>query len=132
MSIRTLLLTAAIGFAGFGTASAAPAATPNNGGGGGGGSGGNFVCANGALNIANCIGSIAVLPVNVNIQDVLSNDQISALDGALDNLAILDLNVLDDVTILTDVKDVIVSVLGIDGNKVNVCTTVVLGVPLCL
>ena len=131
MSIRSLFLTAAIGFAGFGTAAAAPA-TANNGGGGG------FVCQNGQIGVG-CIGSIDVLPINVNVQNVgiLDDNDLKVLSDDLDGLSILDGGVLDNAKILNDVDATVLNDfltkfgINVSNNDLTVCTAV-LGIPLCL
>ena len=138
MSIRSFLLTAAIGFVGFGTASAAPVATPHGGeGGGGGGGGGGFVCQNGDVGVG-CIGSIAVLPINVNISNigVLDDSDLKVLSDDLDGLSILDGGILNNNTILNDVYATVLNdfltkfSIPVDAKDINVCTSV-LGISLC-
>ena len=137
MSIRTLLLTAAIGFAGFGTASAEPA-TPHGGDGhgSGGGGGSNFLCVNQVASVL-CNGTLAILPVNVNISniDALNNDELNLLSNNLNNLSLLDGGkILSDLAILNGAKfnvEDVLSQIGITGSQVNACTTLVLGLQLC-
>jgi hypothetical protein len=135
MSIRSFILTAAIGFAGFGTATAsASPATANNGGGGGGG---GFVCTNGQIGVG-CIGSIAVLPINVNIKDisVLDDADLKVLSDDLNGLSILDGGILNNNTILNDVYATVLNdfltkfSIPVEGNDIGVCTSV-LGIQLC-
>lgn len=134
MSIRSFLLTAAIGFAGFGTATAsASPATPHNGGGGGGG----FVCQNGDIGVG-CIGTVAVLPINVLIKDVgvLDDNDLNILSGDLNNVSILDGGILNNNTILNDVYATVLNdfltkfSIPVDVSDINVCTSV-LGISLC-
>jgi len=131
MSIRSTLLTLAIGFIGAGTAAADAPKTTNTGGGGGG-----FHCTNGVG--VGCIGSIATLPVTVNIKDVraLDDNELSVLSDDLNSLSILDGDILDYNTILNDVElDVLTDFLdkfniNVTKNKIDVCTAV-LGIQLC-
>ncbi len=135
MMIRSTLLTLAISLLGAGAASADVAKTTNTGGGGGGG-GGGFHCTNGVG--VGCIGSIAVLPINVNVKDVrvLDDNELTVLSDDLNSLSILDGDILDYNTILNDVQlDVLTDFLTkfsipVDYNKIDVCT-VVLGIQLC-
>ncbi|HET9621851.1 MAG TPA: hypothetical protein VFP84_10810 [Kofleriaceae bacterium] len=130
MSIRSLLLTAAIGFAGIGTAAASPATTDNGGGGGG------FVCTNGQIGVG-CIGSILVLPINVNVQNVgiLDDNQLKVLSDDLNGVAVLE-TVLDDNKILNDVYATVLNDfltkfgIPVDVKDIGVCTSV-LGISLC-
>jgi hypothetical protein len=135
MSIRTLLLTAAIGFSTIGTAAASPATT-NTGGGGGGG----FTCTNGQIGVG-CIGSILVLPINVNIKDVgvLDDNQLDILSNDLNDLSILEAGIggiLNSNKILNDVYATVLNdfltkfSIPVSASDINVCTTV-LGGLLC-
>ncbi|MEO7734172.1 MAG: hypothetical protein ABIY55_24630 [Kofleriaceae bacterium] len=131
MSIRSTLLTLAIGLVGAGTAAADAPKTTNTGGGGGG-----FHCTNGVG--VGCIGTIALLPVTVNIKDVrvLDDNELTVLSDDLNNLSILDGDILDYNTILNDVEvDTLADFLdkfdiNVTKNKIDVCTAV-LGIQLC-
>jgi hypothetical protein len=125
MSIRsTLLATLAVGFIGLGTAAADAPKTTNTGGGGG------FHCTNGVG--VGCIGTIAVLPITVNVKDVrvLNDNELTVLSDDLNNLSILDGNILDHNKILNDVElDVLTDFLNkfninVDKNDVDVCTII--------
>jgi hypothetical protein len=129
-SLMTMLL--AVG-AGVGTAAAnpAPAPTPTTPGG--------FACQNKLdIQVVSCVGSIAVLPVTVNIKDVgvLDDADLNVLSDDLNDLSIKDINILDNNKILDDVKlTVLQDFLGkigldITKNDVDVCATV-LGLLLC-
>ena len=124
MSIRSTLLTLAIGLVGIGGTAAADGAQTNHNGGSG------FQCHNGVG--VGCIGSIATLPITVNIKDVrvLNDNELTVLSDDLDNVSILDGNILDYNTILNDVE---VSVLddflnkfgiSVDKNDIDVCAIV--------
>jgi len=100
---------------------------------------GGFVCSNkNTIQGVGCVGSIAVLPINVDIHDVgnLDNNQLNVLSGDLNNVAILDGGILNNNTILNDVYAAVLNdfltkfSIPVSGNDVNVCTTV-LGVLLC-
>ena len=129
MSIRSTMLMLAIGCVGLGTAAADPQTTQTS-------SGGGFHCTNGVG--VGCIGSIAVLPITVNIKDVraLNNNELEVLSDDLNSLSILDGNILDHNKILNDVElDVLTDFLdkfniSVDRNDIDVCT-VVLGLQLC-
>ena len=131
MSIRSALFTLAIGLIGAGTAAADAPKTTHTGGGGGG-----FTCTNGVG--VGCIGSIATLPITVNIKDVrvLNDNELSVLSDDLNSLSILDGEILDYNTILNDVElDVLTDFLdkfniNVTKNKIDVCTAV-LGIQLC-
>ena len=129
MSIRSTLLTLAIGLVGAGTAAADAPKTTNTGGGG-------FHCTNGVG--VGCIGTIALLPITVNIKDVraLNANELTVLSDDLNSLSILDGDILDYNTILNDVElDVLTDFLdkfniNVTKNKIDVCT-LVLGIQLC-
>jgi hypothetical protein len=129
MSIRSTLLTLAIGLVGAGTAAADMSKTTNTGG-------NDFVCTNGVG--VGCIGSISVLPITVNVKDVrvLEDNELDVLSDDLNNLSILDGNILDHNKILNDVElDVLTDFLNkfninVTKNDIDVCT-VVLGLQLC-
>jgi len=130
MMIRNMMLGLAVSLAGLATAAADPNATTNTGGGGG------FHCTNGVG--VGCIGSIAVLPITVNIKDVraLNNNELTVLSDDLNSLSILDGDILDYNKILNDVEvDVLTDFLdkfgiSVDKNDIDVCTSV-LGLQLC-
>jgi hypothetical protein len=134
MKIQSMMLTFAVAVAGMGAAAANPAGggTTNTGGGGGGG----FVCTNGVG--VGCIGSIATLPIVVNIKDVraLDGNELSILSGDLNYVSILDGSILNNNQILDDVYATVLSDflnkfgINVSGNDVGVCTNV-LGVQLC-
>jgi len=124
MSIRsTLLATLAVCFIGLGTAAADTAQTNHNGGSG-------FQCTNGVG--VGCIGSIAVLPITVNIKDVsaLNGNQLTVLSDDLDHVSVLDGDILDYNTILNDVEGNILSDflnkfnINVDYNDIDVCTII--------
>src|ERR1041384_5766366 len=102
--IRSLMLALAVGtFVGCvdtaDTADEQTAATEQHTGG--------FNCQNKASIVGvECIGSIAVLPITVDVKNVgvLDNNKLSILDNDLNNLSIKDINVLDNNKILDDVE----------------------------
>jgi hypothetical protein len=132
MKIQSMMLMFAVGLAGMGAAAADPAggATTHNGGGGG------FVCTNGVG--VGCIGSIATLPIVINIKDVsvLDGNQLTILSDDLNELSVLDGSILNHNQILDDVYATVLSDflnkfgINVSGNDVGVCTNV-LGVQLC-
>ncbi len=95
------------------------------------------MCEQGHDSGVGCLGSIAVLPINVDIHDIgnLDNSQLNVLSDDLNNVSILDAGILNN-TILNDVyaavlNDVLTKFsIPVSGNDVNVCTSV-LGVLLC-
>lgn len=133
MSIRSMMLIGTLGLAALaGTAAADTGAKTNGGHGGGGG----FVCTNGVG--VGCIGSIAILPINVNIKDIsaLDDSDLTILSDDLNALSLLDGNILDHNVILNDVYATVLSDfldkfgINLSGNDVGVCTNL-LGIQLC-
>jgi hypothetical protein len=131
-SVMTMLL--AVG-AGVGTAAANPAPTPAPAP----TTPGGFACQNKlSIQAVSCVGSIAVLPITVNVANVgvLNDSDLNVLSGDLDNLSIKDIDILDYNTILDDVKLTVLQdflgKIGVDitKNDVDVCATV-LGALLC-
>jgi hypothetical protein len=135
MKIQSMMLTFAVTVAGMAAAAADPAggATKNTGGGGGGG---GFVCTNGVG--VGCIGSIATLPITINVGNVsaLNGNYLTILSDDLNDLSILDGNILDHNQILDDVYATVLSDfldkfgINVSGNDVGICTNV-LGLQLC-
>jgi hypothetical protein len=123
MSIRSTLLTLAIGLTGVGTAAADTATTNHNGGSG-------FQCTNGVG--VGCVGSIALLPITVNVYNVraLDNNELTVLSDDLDYLSILNGDILDYNTILNNAElDVVSGFLNyfninVVKNDVDICTIV--------
>lgn len=102
-------------------------------------SGGGFSCFNKAnIQVVSCIGSIAVLPINVDIKDVrvLDNNELNVLSGDLNHVSILDGGILNNDKILNDVQVTVLQdflnkfLINVSNNDIDVCTTV-LGVLLC-
>jgi hypothetical protein len=102
-------------------------------------SGGGFTCLNKAsITGVECIGSIAVLPINVDVKNVgvLDGAKLDVLSNDLNNLSIKDINILDNNKILDDVANVTVTdflnkfLINVSKNDVDVCTTV-LGLLFC-
>jgi hypothetical protein len=102
--------------------------------------GDNFDCQNKVVlgvQIVSCEGDILILPIKVDVKDVdvLSNNELSVLEGSLNDLADIS-NVLNAAKILNDVEvltlDKFLNDFDIDvtDNDVNVCTTI-LGGLLC-
>jgi hypothetical protein len=133
MMTRTLALALSM-FAGVGSAVASPAqpsTAPAPTGG--------FACQNKLdIQVVSCVGSIAVLPIIVNVKDVgvLDGADLNVLSDDLNNLSIKDVNILDNNKILDDVKLTVLQdfldKIGVDvtKNDVDVCTSV-LGLLLC-
>jgi hypothetical protein len=121
--IRSTLLTLAIGLVGIGSAAADGAKTNHNGGSG-------FQCSNGVG--VGCVGSIATLPITVNIKDVsvLDNNELTVLSDDLDHVSILDGDILDYNTILNDVELNVLSDflnkfnINVVKNDIDVCTII--------
>ena len=134
MSMKSMMLVCAVGFAGcVGAADDPTASVAQNTGSGG------FTCVN-KLNIqvVSCVGSIAILPINVDIKDVraLNDNELNILSNDLNNLSILDGGILNNNKILNDVQlDVLTDFLDkfdidVTNNDIDVCTAV-LGISLC-
>jgi len=130
MMTRSMTLLLSV-FAGAGVAAAAPASSH-------GGPGG-FACQNKLdIQVVSCVGSVAVLPVTVNIANVgvLDDADLNVLSNDLDNLSIKDINILDGNKILDDVKLTVLQDfldkigIGVTKNDIDVCATV-LGTLLC-
>ena len=85
-----------------------------------------------------CIGSISVLPVTVDVHDVgiLNGNDLSVLNNDLNHVSVLDGNILDHNKILNDVEVTVLQdfldkfVINVTKNDIDVCTTV-LGALLC-
>jgi hypothetical protein len=102
-------------------------------------SGGGFQCSNKLdIQVVSCVGSIAVLPINVDIKDVraLNDNELNVLSGDLNHVSILDGGILNNDKILNDVQVVALNdflnkfLINVSKNDIDVCTTV-LGVLLC-
>ena len=102
-------------------------------------SGGGFTCLNKAsITGVECIGSIAVLPITLDVKNVgvLDGAKLDVLSNDLNNLSIKDINILDNNKILDDVANVTVTdflnkfLINVTKNDVDVCTTV-LGLLFC-
>jgi hypothetical protein len=101
---------------------------------------GGFDCYNNlSLQIVSCVGSIAVLLINVNIHDigVLNDNDLTVLSDNLNGLSILDGGILNYNTILNDVETNVLNyalnnlhINGVTNNDIDVCTVVGL-VHLC-
>jgi hypothetical protein len=123
------MLMLAVGTAGLATAGAEPMEKTTN-------TGGGFVCTNGVG--VGCIGSIALLPITVNIDDVrvLTDNELEILSDNLNGLSLLYGGILNHNTILNnlevDVLEYFLNDFDIDvtKNDINVCTAV-LGIQLC-
>jgi hypothetical protein len=123
------MLMLAVATAGLSTAAADPVEKTTN-------TGGGFQCTNGVG--VGCVGTIALLPITVNIKDVrlLTDNELTILSNDLNNLSILDAGILNYNTILNDVEiDVLADFLDhfdidVTKNDINVCT-LLLGLQLC-
>ena len=129
---RSMMLACAITCFGVGAAAADGGATTNTGG-------SAFNCQNKAsIAGVECIGSISVLPITVDVHDVgvLDGNKLSVLNDDLNHVSVLDGNILDHNKILNDVEvltfDDFLNKFNINvtKNDIDVCTTV-LGVLLC-
>ena len=135
MLLRSMLLMFAVGcVAEANTADDQTASVSQNTGGGG------FQCHNNlSLQVVSCVGSIAVLPINIDIHDigVLNDNDLSVLSNNLNDLSILDGGILNYNTILNDVEVNVLNyalnylhINGVTNNDIDVCTVVGL-VQLC-
>jgi hypothetical protein len=135
MSIRSMMFAFAVGAAGLlGAAgsSHATGATTNTGGGG-------FTCVNKlSISAVECIGSISVLPISIDIKDVrvLDDNELTVLSDDLNKVSILDGGILNNDKILNDAEVTVLQDflnkfnIDVTKNDVDVCTTV-LGAVLC-
>jgi hypothetical protein len=136
---RSMMLVLAVGAAaaagcvasGDATDDSAASVTQNNGGG--------FQCFNKFdIQVVSCVGSIAVLPINVDIKNVrvLDNNELTVLSNDLNHVSILDGGILNNDKILNDVQVTVLQdfltkfLINVSNNDIDVCTTV-LGVLLC-
>jgi len=129
---RSMMLAFAVACLGAGAAAADPGAATNTGGGG-------FNCQNKAsIAGVECIGSISVLPITVDVHDVgvLNGNDLSVLNNDLNHVSILDGDILDHNKILNDVEVTVLQdflnkfVIDVTKNDIDVCTSV-LGALLC-
>jgi hypothetical protein len=129
---RSMMLGLAVACLGAGTAAADQGAATDTGG-------GAFNCLNKAsIAGVECVGSISVLPITVDIKDVgvLDGNKLSVLNDDLNKVSILDGNILDHNKILNDVEVTVLQDfldkfdIDVTKNDVDVCTTV-LGALLC-
>jgi hypothetical protein len=100
---------------------------------------GGFNCVNKASIVGvECIGSIAVLPINVDIKNVgvLNNNDLNVLSNDLNKVSILDGGILNNDKILNDVEVTVLQdflnkfLINVSKNDIDVCTSV-LGILLC-
>jgi hypothetical protein len=135
MSIRSMFLMCAVAFAGCvasGDATDDQASVAQNNGGG-------FTCINKFdIQVVSCIGSISVLPINVNVKDVrvLNDNELTVLSNDLNDLSVLDGGILNNNKILNDVEVSVLEdflnkfLINVSHNDIDVCT-LVLGIQLC-
>jgi len=134
MSIRSMFLALAVGAAGTfgfaGHAAADGAATQTTGG---------FSCFNKLdIQVVSCIGSVAVLPITVDIKNVgvLNDNELSVLSDDLNKVSILDGGILNNDKILNDLEVTVLQdflnkfFVNVTKNDIDVCTSV-LGAVLC-
>jgi len=100
---------------------------------------GGFQCVNKLdIQVVSCVGSIAILPINIDIKDVrvLNNNELSVLSGDLNHVSILDGGILNNDKILNDAEVTVLQdflnkfVVNVTKNDIDVCTSV-LGAVLC-
>jgi hypothetical protein len=136
MWIRSMMLACAVGSA---VGCVAPADTADDESASVSQNTGGFQCVNKLdIQVVSCIGSIAVLPINVNIKDVsaLNNNDLDVLSNDLNQLSILDGGILNNNKILNDVELTVLQdflnkfVVNVTKNDIDVCTAV-LGISLC-
>jgi hypothetical protein len=101
--------------------------------------GGGFNCLNKAsITGVECIGSIAVLPIIVDVKNVgvLDGNKLSVLSDDLNHVSILDGGILNNDKILNDAELTVLDdflnkfLINVSKNDIDVCTTV-LGLLLC-
>ena len=127
MSFRSMTLALAVGAAAtFGFAGASQAD-------GGGGGGGGFACTNKLdINVVECLGVVAVLPIKVDIKDVgvLNDNDLSVLSGDLNKVSILDGGILNHDKILNDLEVTVLQdflnkfAIDVTKNDIDVCALV--------
>jgi hypothetical protein len=102
-------------------------------------SGGGFTCLNKAsISGVECIGSISVLPISVDVKNVgvLNGNDLTVLSNDLNHVAILDGGVLNHDKILNDAEVTVLEDflnkfdIDVTRNDIDVCTTV-LGALFC-
>ena len=102
-------------------------------------SGGGFNCINKAsITGVECIGSIAVLPISVDVKNVgvLNGNDLTVLSNDLNKVSILDGGILNNDKILNDAEVTVLDdflnkfLINVSKNDIDVCTTV-LGLLLC-
>jgi hypothetical protein len=121
----------AVAFVGMGSAAADQGAATQGGGG--------FTCLNKAsITGVECIGSISVLPISVDVKNVgvLDGNKLTVLSNDLNHLAILDGGVLNHDKILNDTEVTVLQDfldkfdIDVTRNDIDVCT-VLLGAQFC-
>ena len=129
---RSMMLAFAVACLGVGTAAADQGAATNTGGGG-------FTCLNKAsIAGVQCVGSISVLPITVDVKNVgvLNDNDIDVLSNDLNHLSVLDGGILNHDKILNDVEVTVLQdflnkfLINVSKNDIDVCTSV-LGFLLC-
>ena len=91
-----------------------------------------------SISLVQCIGSISVLPITVNVKDVqaLNDNDLTVLSNDLNKVSILDGGILNNDKILNDVEVSVLEdflnkfLINVSKNDIDVCTTV-LGILLC-
>jgi hypothetical protein len=142
MWIRSMMLVCAVGCVGTSEAADDPSAavTDQSAVAQNGTLGPNFQCGNqSAIQVVSCVGTIAVLPITVNVKNVrvLNDNELKVLDGDLNNLSLLDGNILDGNKILDDVEATVLTdfldkfLINVSKNDIDVCAVNALGIQLC-
>lgn len=136
MSIRSILLVAALGFAGCAVDAAEESAATTQE------VGGHFSCQkDNVLNVITCNETALLLPVTVLVKDidvnVLNDADLDILTNNLNDLSVELKDVLNISKILSDnevkVFDVLndLDVLNVTKNKIDVCVLNLLGIKIC-
>jgi len=132
-SARSMMLAlgvvTAVGYAGTAAANGGAPAPSSSG----------FQCFNELdIQVVSCVGSIAVLPINIDIKDIraLDDNELSVLSDDLNHVSILDGGILNNDKILNDLQVTVLQdflnkfLVNVSKNDIDVCTSV-LGAVLC-
>jgi hypothetical protein len=136
MLTRSIMTMATVGalslFAGAGAAAADTGAAPQT-------SSSGFQCFNKLdIQVVSCVGSVAIIPITVNVKDVgvLNDNDLSVLSGDLDKVSILDGGILNNDKILNDLQATVLTdfldkfAVDVTKNDIDVCASI-LGALLC-
>jgi len=137
MLTRSIMTMATVGalsmFARVGAAVADTGAAPQTS------SDSGFQCFNKLdIQVVSCVGSVAIIPITVNVKDVgvLNDNNLSVLSDDLNKVSILDGGILNNDKILNDLQATVLTdfldkfAVDVTKNDIDVCATI-LGALLC-